>query len=164
MAMREFRKSQSRRKSKQDKSRPASEGPFRKEGREKEVARVVMPRRWKALPATGAVAALIAEREERDAELAGQIPRSFEWRRRSKAHVENDLAYVRSEKRVRITVTLEDGLIRAAQSYTGIERKSALIQTALMQLIEREAARKLAAMGGTMQDLKEVPRRKSLGK
>lgn len=162
--MRKYQKSKSRPKSKRDKSRPASEGPFRKEGTEKEVARVVMPRRWKALPATGAVAALIAEREERDHELAEQITRSFEWRRRSKAHVENDLGGVRSERRARVTVTLEDDLIRTAQSYTGIKQKSALIQTALTQLIEREAARKLAAMGGTMPNSKEVPRRRLPGK
>ena len=49
---------------------------------------------------------------------------------------------------------LEDDLIRTAQSYTGIKQKSALIQTALTQLIEREAARKLAAMGGTMPNSK----------
>jgi len=138
--MRKYQKSKSRQKLEQDKSRPAPESPFRKGDTEKEIARVVMPRRWKALPATGAVAALIAERHERDRELAEQITRSFEWRRRSKAHVENDLGDVRSEKRVRVTVTLEDDLIRTAQSYTGIKQKSALLQTALTQLIEREAA------------------------
>ncbi len=160
VARHEFRKSQSRPKSKQDKSKPAPEGPFRKEMTPKNVARTAKPRRSRAFRATGAVAALIAEREERDAELAGQIPRSFEWRRRSKARVENDLDDGRSEKRVRITVTLVDGLIRTAQSYTGIEQKSALIQTALTQLIEREAARRLAAMGETMPELKEVARRR----
>jgi Arc/MetJ family transcription regulator len=162
--MRKYQKSESGRKSKKDKSRPASESPFRKEGTEKEIARVVMPRRWKALPATGAVAALIAERDERDDELAEQITRSFEWRRRSKAHVENDLGGVQSEKRVRVTVKLEEDLVRTAQSYTGIKQKSALIQIALTQLIEREAARRLAAMGGTMPKSKEVPRSRLPGK
>jgi Arc/MetJ family transcription regulator len=161
MAMRKDQKLKSRPKSKQDKSRPASEGPFREEGT---VTRVVMPRRWKALPATGAVAALIAERSERDDELADQLARLVAGERRSTAHVENDLGGVRSEKRVRITVTLEDGLIRTAQSYTGIEGKSALIQTALTRLIEGEAARRLAAMGGTMPELKQVPRRRSPAK
>ncbi len=118
------------------------------------MARFVMPRRWRALPATGAVAALIAERNERDDELAEQIARSLEWRRRSRDHGEDDLGGARREKRVRVTVMLEDDLIRTAQSYTGIKQKSALIQTALTQLIEREAARKLAAMGGTMPNSK----------
>ena len=124
-------------------------------------------RRRKALRALAAVdvsAMLIAERNERDDELAEQIARSFEWRRRSKAHVENDLSGVRSEKRVRVTVTLEDDLVRTAQSYTGIKQKSALIQIALTQLIEREAARRLAAMGGTMPKSKEVPRSRLPGK
>jgi hypothetical protein len=71
--MHKYQKSKSRQKTEQDKLRPASESPFRKERTEKEIARVVMPRRWKALPATGAVAALIAERDERDHELAEQI-------------------------------------------------------------------------------------------
>jgi Arc/MetJ family transcription regulator len=57
-------------------------------------------------------------------------------------------------------VTLEDDLIRTAQSYTGIKDKSALIQIALTQLIEREAAGRLAALGGTMPEVKEVPRRR----
>jgi hypothetical protein len=70
---------------------------------------------------------LIAERNERDDELAEQIARSFEWRRRSKAHVENDLSGVRSEKRVRVTVTLEDDLIRTAQSYTYLENTGVMI-------------------------------------
>ena len=149
MARRKDQKLKTRPKTRQGMSRPAPEGPFRKEETAKKVARSVKPRkprRRKASRATGAAAALIAERNERGDELADQIARSFEWRRRSKAHVENDLGGVRSEKRVRITVTLEDDLIGTAQSYTGIGQKSALIQTALSQLIEREAARRLAAM------------------
>lgn len=58
---------------------------------------------------------------------------------------------------------LEDDLIETAQLYTGIKLKSALIQAALTQLIEREAARRLAAMSETMPELKEVPRRRLPG-
>jgi len=54
--MHKYQKSKSRQKFEQDKLSPASESPFRKERTEKEIARVVMPRRWKVLPATGAVA------------------------------------------------------------------------------------------------------------
>lgn len=59
---------------------------------------------------------------------------------------------------------LEDDLIETAQLYTGIKQKSALIQTALTQLIEREAVRRLAAMSGTKPELKEAPRRRLPGK
>jgi hypothetical protein len=51
-------------------------------------------------------------------------------------------------------------LIRQAQEYTGITEKAALIRLALTQLVQREAARRLAALGGTMPDLKPIPRRR----
>jgi hypothetical protein len=160
--MREDPKSKSRSRSKRDKPRPACEGLFRKEGTAKKVAGAVKRRRKKASrpsPPADVTAELIAERDERDRELAEQIASSFEWRRRSTAQHELALGGSPKTKRTRITVTLEDDLIRTAQSYSGIRQKSTLIQTALKQLIEREAAMRLAAVGGTMPDLKEVPRR-----
>jgi Arc/MetJ family transcription regulator len=63
-------------------------------------------------------------------------------------------------KRTRTTVTLEDDLIRRAQKYTGVKEKSALIREALIQLVQREAARRLAALNGTMPDLQKIPRRR----
>lgn len=63
-------------------------------------------------------------------------------------------------KRTRTTVTLEDDLIRKAQAYTGVKEKSVLIREALTQLVQREAARRLAALGGTMPDLQRIPRRR----
>lgn len=62
---------------------------------------------------------------------------------------------------MRTTVTLDDDLMAAAQEYTGIKEKSALLRAALTALVEREAARRLARLGGTMPDLKRVPRRRS---
>ena len=62
--------------------------------------------------------------------------------------------------RTRTTVTLEDDLIRKAQAYTGVKEKSVLIREALTQLVQREAARRLAALGGTMPDLQRIPRRR----
>jgi Arc/MetJ family transcription regulator len=61
---------------------------------------------------------------------------------------------------MRTTIALDDELIRQAQQYTGITEKAALIKMALTQLVQREAARRLAALGGTMPDLKPVPRRR----
>lgn len=63
-------------------------------------------------------------------------------------------------KRTRTTVTLDDDLVRKAQAYTGVKEKSALIREALAQLVRREAARRLAALGGTMPDLQRIPRRR----
>ena len=61
---------------------------------------------------------------------------------------------------MRTTIALDDELIRQAQQYTGITEKAALVKHALTQLVQREAARRLAALGGTMPDLKPIPRRR----
>jgi Arc/MetJ family transcription regulator len=61
---------------------------------------------------------------------------------------------------MRTTIALDDELIRQAQQYTGITEKAALVREALKLLVQREAARRLAALGGTMPDLKPIPRRK----
>jgi Arc/MetJ family transcription regulator len=52
-------------------------------------------------------------------------------------------------KRTRTTVTLDDELIRKAQLFTGVTEKAALIREALTQLVQREGARRLAALGGS---------------
>ena len=62
---------------------------------------------------------------------------------------------------MRTTVTLDEDLIAAAQEYTGIKEKSALNRAALTALVERDAARRLVRLGGTMPDLKPVPRRRT---
>ena len=58
-----------------------------------------------------------------------------------------------------MTITIDDDIILIAQEYTGLTRKSALVQEALKSLIERESARRLAALGGTMPELEDIPRR-----
>jgi len=61
---------------------------------------------------------------------------------------------------MRTTLALDDDLLRTAQEFTGVEEKTALIREALKALIERESARRLASLGGTMPGLKSVPRRR----
>jgi Arc/MetJ family transcription regulator len=61
---------------------------------------------------------------------------------------------------VRTTLALDDELVRIAQEFTGVSEKTALVREALKALIERESARRLASLGGTMQQLGDVPRRK----
>jgi Arc/MetJ family transcription regulator len=63
--------------------------------------------------------------------------------------------------RMRTTVTLDDELLKDAQELTGITDKSALIKAALKALVEREAARRLARLGGSQPDIEDVPRRRS---
>jgi Arc/MetJ family transcription regulator len=62
---------------------------------------------------------------------------------------------------MRTTLALDDDLLRTAQEFTGVEEKTALIREALKALIERESARRLASLGGTMPGLKNVPRRRT---
>jgi Arc/MetJ family transcription regulator len=62
---------------------------------------------------------------------------------------------------MRTTVALDDDLVRTAQEFTGVEEKAALLREALKALIERESARRLASLGGTMPGLKDVPRRRT---
>jgi Arc/MetJ family transcription regulator len=58
---------------------------------------------------------------------------------------------------MRTTVALDDDLVRTAQELTGVTEKTALLRKALT---ERESARRLASLGGTMPRLKNIPRRR----
>lgn len=61
---------------------------------------------------------------------------------------------------MRTTLVLDDDLVATAQSYTGIKEKSALVREGLKALIEREAARKLARLGGSDPGATAPPRRR----
>lgn len=61
---------------------------------------------------------------------------------------------------MRTTIALDDDLIAKAQAYTGVEEKTALVREALKALIEREAARRLANLGGSQPGAKGAPRRR----
>ena len=65
---------------------------------------------------------------------------------------------------MRTTLALDDDLLAEAEFYTGIREKSALIREALKALVEREAARRLARLGGSEPDLKPIPRRRPKSK
>lgn len=62
---------------------------------------------------------------------------------------------------MRTTLALDDDLLAEAQRLTGTKEKSALVRQALRALIERESARRLAALGGSEPALSEVPRRRT---
>jgi Arc/MetJ family transcription regulator len=61
---------------------------------------------------------------------------------------------------MRTTVTLDDELLKKAQEYSGIREKSLLVNAALKALVEREASRRAAALGGTMPGFKAGPRKR----
>lgn len=60
---------------------------------------------------------------------------------------------------MRTTVTLDDELVARAAEMSGISEKSALIRHALETFVQREAARRLALLGGSAPDL-VAPRRR----
>jgi molybdopterin biosynthesis enzyme MoaB len=58
------------------------------------------------------------------------------------------------------TVTLDDDLVRIAQDFSGVADKTALIREGLKALIQRESVRRLVTAGGTMPEMKNIPRRR----
>ena len=61
---------------------------------------------------------------------------------------------------MRTTLTLDDTLLAEAQRLTGLQNKGPLVREALVALVERESARRLARLGGTQPQLEEIPRRR----
>lgn len=61
---------------------------------------------------------------------------------------------------MRTTVTLDDELLADAEKYTKIRERSALVNAGLKALVEREAARRLARLGGTEPQFRAPPRRR----
>jgi Arc/MetJ family transcription regulator len=53
---------------------------------------------------------------------------------------------------MRTTITLDDDIVGRAVQLTGIKGLNALVRRALDEMVEREAIRRLALMGGTDPD------------
>ncbi len=62
---------------------------------------------------------------------------------------------------MRTTITLDDQLLDQAKEISGVTERTALIHEGLRALIQREAAHRLARLGGTEPQLKLIPRRRS---
>ena len=67
---------------------------------------------------------------------------------------------MRYDVHMRTTVTLDDELVEEAKRLTGLEERSALLRAALLALIQREAARRLALLGGSQPEIEDVPLRR----
>ncbi len=61
---------------------------------------------------------------------------------------------------MRTTVTLDDDLLARASEALGITERSVLLHEGLKLIVQREAARRLAALGGSAPDLRLPPRRR----
>jgi Arc/MetJ family transcription regulator len=62
---------------------------------------------------------------------------------------------------MRTTVTLDDELLAKAEQLCGHLERSALLKEALRALVQRESAKRLAALGGSEAALEPIPRRQS---
>ena len=62
---------------------------------------------------------------------------------------------------MRTTLNIDDDLLQRAQQLTGIKEKTAIVRSGLEALIVRESVRRLAKLGGTNPELKEVTRCRS---
>ncbi len=62
---------------------------------------------------------------------------------------------------MKTTVSVDKDLLDEAKEFTDISRKDDLVREALRTFIHRKkVVRSLAALGGTMPELKSVPRRR----
>jgi Arc/MetJ family transcription regulator len=62
---------------------------------------------------------------------------------------------------MRTTLIIDDELVDRARKLTGIQEKTALVREGLQALIAREAARRLAALGGSDPQIEPVRRRRA---
>ncbi len=61
---------------------------------------------------------------------------------------------------MRVRLVVDDGLVARARAVAGVREMSGLVRVALMALVARESARRLARLGGSEPDLVAVPRRR----
>lgn len=61
---------------------------------------------------------------------------------------------------MRTTINIDDELLADAAEFTGIKERTALIHEGLRALIQREAALRLAKLGGSQPDLANISRRR----
>ena len=61
---------------------------------------------------------------------------------------------------MRTTVNLDDALLAQAQLLCGAKERSVLLREALIALIQRESARRLARLGGSEPQMEDIVRRR----
>ena len=61
---------------------------------------------------------------------------------------------------MRTTMNLDDELVARAQELTGIKERNTLVRMGLEALVQREAGRRLAKLGGTDPNIEDIPRRR----
>ncbi|WP_244849785.1 type II toxin-antitoxin system VapB family antitoxin [Caballeronia sp. SL2Y3] len=59
---------------------------------------------------------------------------------------------------MRTTIAIDRNLLARVQAYTGLTDESAIVHEALKALVQREAARRLASLGGSQPDVEGARR------
>jgi Arc/MetJ family transcription regulator len=62
---------------------------------------------------------------------------------------------------MRTTLNIDDELLAEARRLSGVREKTALVRAGLESLIEKHAAQRLAALGGSYKRLRLAPRRRA---
>lgn len=62
---------------------------------------------------------------------------------------------------MRTTLNIDDKIFEKASRLTGVKAKTSLVRLGLEALIARESSKRLAKLGGTENNLRSIPRRKS---
>lgn len=63
---------------------------------------------------------------------------------------------------MRAALKINEQMLEKASRLTGVTEKTSLVHLALEALIARESSKRLAMLGGTEEDLKAIPRRRSM--
>jgi len=61
---------------------------------------------------------------------------------------------------MRTTLNIDDQILEKASLLTGIKEKTSLVKLGLEALIARESSKRLAMLGGTEKELRNIPRRR----
>ncbi len=61
---------------------------------------------------------------------------------------------------MRTTINIDDQILEKASLLTGIKEKTSLVKLGLEALIARESSKRLAMLGGTEKELRNIPRRR----
>lgn len=62
--------------------------------------------------------------------------------------------------RMRVTLNINDDILKKASELTGIREKTSLVRLGLDALIAKESRKRLANLGSTEKDIQDIPRRK----
>jgi Arc/MetJ family transcription regulator len=69
-------------------------------------------------------------------------------------------ALIAYTEQMKTTLYLDKDLLQKAQNLTGISDATQIVHAALRTLVQREASKRLAQLGGTEPQLRDVPRRR----